>query len=212
VYIPEHTIEVAKRYPTYENSGLASNMTQKQVAELLAGYADRRIKGGLALYEDQLLRDTLGKDHVIFDENFERNGMPWRYGYVLDFNRPSKEGMVEGINQQLVTRIIGYRLPGGDEELGTTTIAPSGMVPLFTKAELEKKYSGGLKKLEELGVVIPDNGEEIVKPWNTLGYPQFTLNHDYREKDNIISHNHRVYTPGQNDDERVGVRVARWLH
>jgi len=213
VAIPEHTIEVALRYPTFEDGNLASGMTQKQVAELMEGYAGQGLKGGLALYEDQFLRNTLGKEHEMFDENFERNGAPWRWGYVIDYNRSSSEGMVDGVNQKLVTRIAGYRLPSGDEELGVTTIAPSGMVPLFTKAEFEKRYGAtALKTLERLGMTIPESKKEIIKPWNALGYPQFTLDHDYTEDGELIPHSHHLYTPSQNDSERVGVRDAIWPH
>jgi hypothetical protein len=142
----------------------------------------------LTLFEDEAARRQLGKDHAVFDENFERNGQPWRWGYILDFNRPCKEGMVDGVNQKLVTRIIGYRLPSGDEELGVTTIAPSGMVPLLSRAALEKMVgASGLKKLEELrGKEIHEKGDEVVDVKNALGYPQFTLDHDYREGGEFI--------------------------
>lgn len=210
VYIPAHTIEVAKRYPTYEDGSLVADKTQKQVAEFMSAYKD--FKGGLALYEDQFLRDTLGKDHGMFDENFGRNGQKWHWGYVLDYNKPSKEVIVDGINQQLVTRVIGYRLPDGDVELGVTTIAPSGMVPELTKTQMEKYFGkDSLTTLEKLGVAIPDNKKEAIKLVNTLGYPQFTLDHDYKEGGKSVSHSHHVYTPSQNDGERVGVRLALWL-
>jgi len=209
VAIPAHEIEVALRYPSYEDGTPVVDITQQGVADLMRGYPE--FKGGLTLYEDQLLRDTFGNIHTIFDENYQRNGMPWRWGYVFDFSRPSGEGAdgveVDGQSQRLVTREIGYRLPGGDAILGVTTIAPSGMVPLLTKEELEA-CRVDLSKLEKLGVSIADEG--IIRPTNALGYPQLTFPHKYQRDGKLVSHSHHLYTPTQNDSERVGVRGAGW--
>ncbi len=213
ISIPAHIIEVALRYPRYADGSLAAGMTQREVAELMAGYVEQGIKGGLALYEDQFLRDILGKDHPMFHENFESHGQAWHLGYVLDYNKRCSERSVDGLRQKLVTRRIGYRLPSGDVELGVTTIAPSGMVPLLTKAQIEKHFGkDSLSRLEKLGVAIPENGEETVKPWSALGYPQLSLYHDYRENGEPVPHSHHIYTPLQNDAERVGVRSADWHH
>ncbi len=215
VYFPEHTILVAPRYPVYEDGGLVAGVTQEQAAQFFRDYnqANNTEFGGPVLFEDEAIRG-LGKEHSIFNENFNRNGMPWRYGYFLDFNRPYGNG-AEGIGQQLVTRVIGYRLHGGDVELGVTTIAPSGMVPALSKAELEKMIKAeGLKRLEKLrGKEIYGQGDEMVDVRNALGYPQFTLGHDARDKQGtLLPHSHHVYTPGQSEPERVGFRGADWLH
>lgn len=104
IYVPEHTIQVASHYPTYEDSKLVADMKQSDVAKFLNKYnkANNCAFKYPTLFEDEAIR-KLGKDHDIFDENFERNGMPWRWGYVADFTRPYGNEE-EGINQRLVTR------------------------------------------------------------------------------------------------------------
>ncbi|MBI3190854.1 hypothetical protein HYZ41_04075, partial [archaeon] len=166
------------------------------------------------LFEDEAVRDHLGKDHAIFDENFQRNRMPWRWGYVADFTGTYGNGE-EGINQRLVTRKLFYRLPDGDAEIGVTTIAPSGMVPLLTREQIEKMIGAdGLKKLEKLrGKEIYEKDNEIVDVRNALGYPQLTLGHDQTDENkNLVEHSHHFYTPDQNSNETVGIRDARWDH
>jgi hypothetical protein len=88
------------------------------------------------------------------------------------------------------------------------------MVPLLSRAALEKMIgASGLKKLEELrGKEIHEKGDEVVDVKNALGYPQFTLDHDYREGGEFIRHSHHLYTPGQDDGDSVGTRYADWHH
>src|SRR3989338_5108467 len=214
VYFPQHKITVAPRCPTFESCELVAKVTQEQAAQLLRDYngANGMALGGPMLFEDEAIRNQLGRDSVVIDENFNRNGAPWRYGYILDFNKPYGNG-AEGIGQQLVTRVIGYRLHSGDVEIGVSTIAPSGMVPTLSRTELEKRINAeGLKRLEKLrGKEIYEKGPEVVDVRNALGYPQLTLDHDARDEQGaLLSHSHHVYTPGQSEPERVGIRGAVW--
>lgn len=211
IYVPEHTIQVASHYPTYEDSKLVADMKQSDVAKFLNKYnkANNCAFKYPTLFEDEAIR-KLGKDHDIFDENFERNGMPWRWGYVADFTRPYGNEE-EGINQRLVTRKLFYRLPDGDIEVGVTTIAPSGMVPLLTREQIEKMIgTDGLKKLEKLrGIEIYEKDSEIVDVKNALGYPQLTLDHNQKDENkNLVEHSHHIYAPDQNSNETVGFRGA----
>ena len=215
IYFPAHTIKVAPHYPTFEDGELVANMTQAKSAQFLRDYnqANNTNFGGPMLFEDEAIRG-LGKEHAIFNENFQRNGMPWRWGYVLDFNKPYGNG-AEGIGQQLVTRVLGYMLQDGDVELGVATIAPSGIVPVFSREQLEKRIGAkGLKRLEELrGREVYEKGDEVVDVRNSLGYPQFTLGHDARDEQGaLLPHSHHVYTPDQSEPEKVGIRGVRWLH
>lgn len=209
IYFPQHTVKIAPRYPTFKDGGLAADMTQSGTAQFLRDYSE----GGPVLFEDEAARDQLGKRHVIFDENFMRNNSPWRWGYILDFNKPYGNG-AKGIGQMLVTRVIGYRLRDGDVELGVVTIAPSGIVPTLSRKKLEKRIGAeGLKLLAKLrGKDIYEKGDEIVDVRNALGYPQFTMGHDAGDEDGLVPHSHYVYTPGQNEPERVSVRDAALNH
>ena|SRR3989338_3375061 len=215
VNFPAHSIAIAPRYPTFEDGTLVSDMMHANTAQFLRDYnkSNGTDFGGPALFEDEAIRDQLGKGHAAFDENFQRNA-PWRWGYVLDFNKPYGSG-ADGINgQELVTRVIGYRLKDGDIELGVTTIAPSGMVPLLSRTDMERRIGAeGLKLLEKLrGKEIYEKGDEVVDVRNALGYPQFTLGHDAKEGRKLVEHSHHVYTPGQDEPERVGIRDAGWNH
>src|SRR3989339_46723 len=216
VYIPTQEIHVATRYPIFEDGNLIANVTQAQAAQFLrdhnkANKTNYRIP---FLFEDEVLRDQLGKDHAVFDENFERNGQPWRWGYVADFTRPNSAlKPVNGVDdQQLVQRVLYWRMPEGEVEVGPITIAPSGMVPRLTRKEFETNYKAvGMKKLEQLrGREISEQGEEIVDIRNALGYPQFTLDHNAKNRGEFIDHSNHVYTPLQNAGEAVGVRNADW--
>src|SRR3989338_1392847 len=216
VYFPQHKITVAPRCPTFESGELVAEVTQEQAAQFLRDYngANGMALGGPMLFEDEAIRGQLGKNHDAFNENFNRNGAPWRYGYILDFNKPYGNG-AEGIGQQLVTRVIGYRLHDGDVEIGVSTIAPSGMVPTLSRTELEKRINAeGLKRLEKLrGKEIYEKGPEVVDLRNALDYPQLTLDHDARdEKGALLPHSHHFYTPGQSEPESVGIRYAGWSH
>ena len=209
IVIPEHTIQVPVRFPTYADGETIAYLTQRGMAELLRGYPE--LRGGLTLYETLLLCGKLGKEDPAFDETFNR-GVPHYNERVLDFSRPCDYGMVDGVEvngqrQMLVTRLIGYRLSDGDEILGVTTIAPSGMVPTLTKAELEK-HRVNLTELGKLGVELPESGGEIVNLTDALGYPKLTLPHGYEIDGNLVPHSHHVWTPEQTDDERVGVLDA----
>jgi len=216
ISIPDYKISVATRYPTYEDGSRVAGMTQAQVAAFLRDY--NRANGTKfrypTLFEDEAMRDQLGVNHPMFDENFKRNGMPWRCGYVADFTRPCSDKHVEGVNgQMLVTRLVGYRLPEGEQILGVVTIAPSGMVPKLSRKWLEKMVKAeGLNRLAELrGREICEKGNEVVDVRNALGYPQLTLRHDERGEDGaVLRHRYHVYTFGQNDGETVGVRNADW--
>jgi len=216
LYAPSHTIHVATRYPTFEDGSLVANKTQAQVAEFLKEYneANKTDFRYPTLAEDEAMRDQLGRKHTMFDENFERNDQSWHWGYVADFTRPCGGKQVEGINgQMLVTRLVGYRLPEGEQILGVTAMAPSGMVSRLSRKQLEKMINAeGLKRLEELrGREIYEKGDEPVDVRNALGYPQFTFDHEAHDKDGkLLSHSHHVYTPGQNDGETVGDRSADW--
>ena len=214
VYVPAHDVEVALRYPTYENGMRISNVTQAQMAQFLKDYnaSNNTDFSTFALFEDEAVREQLGKDHALFDENFKRNGQPWKWGYVADFTRPYGNGE-EGINgQQLVRRIAYWRLPGEDVELGVVTIAPDGIVPTLSRKQLEEMIGKvGLKKLEKLrGKEIYEKRDEVVNVKNPLGYPQLTLGHEARDEGGLIPHNHHNYRPEQNYGETVGVRGADW--
>ncbi|MBI2232454.1 MAG: hypothetical protein HYU56_00910 [Candidatus Aenigmarchaeota archaeon] len=212
--MPSYTLQIATSYPTSEDGELVSNVTQAQAAAFLreynkANYSTFRYP---MLYEDESVRDKLGKEHSIFGENFGRNGKTKRLGYVADFTKPYGKA-VEGINHhEVVQRLIGWRLPKGDVEVGATTIAPTGMVPSFSRTQIEKRIGAqGLKRLEQLrGKEIYEKGDEIVDVRNALGYPQFTLNHDAKDESDLIPHSYHVYTPDQNIGETVGVRAADW--
>ncbi len=214
VYVPAHDIQVATRYPTYSDGHLVASKKQPEVARFLREYNEAHGTNFRypTLFEDEAMRDTLGKKHTAFDENFKRNECPWRSGYVADFTRPYGDG-AEGINQWLVTRIAGWRLSGGDAEIGTTTIAPNGMVPAISRKQLEKIIKKeGLRRLEKLrGKEIYEKPDEIVNVRNPLGYPQLTFAHDAKYQDgSIIPHSHHVYAPAQNQSETLGVRGAGW--
>ncbi|MBI4174805.1 MAG: hypothetical protein HY517_04110 [Candidatus Aenigmarchaeota archaeon] len=208
VYFPAHNVEIASRYPVFEDGTLVADVTQAQAAQFLRDYN----QGGPALFEDEAIRDRLGRDHAAFDENFQRKGMPWRYGYILDFSKPYGNG-AEGIDQKLVTRVIGYRLKDGDVELGVTTIAPSGMVPTLGREKLEAMIgTEGLTRLEKLrGKEIYEKGEQVVNVRNALGYPQLTFDHEAGHGRKLVPHSHHVYTPSQDEPERVGLRDAGWI-
>ncbi|MBI3190106.1 hypothetical protein HYZ41_00205 [archaeon] len=214
IYVTEHTIQVASRYPTYEDGELVDDLKQSDVAKFLNEYnkSNNCAFRYPTLFEDEAIR-KLGKNHAIFDENFQRNGMPWKWGYVADFTLPYGNGE-EGINQMLTTRKLFYRLPDGDAEIGVTTIAPSGMVPLLTREQIKKLIGAdGLKKLGKLrGKEIYEKDNEIVDVRNALGYPQLTLYHNQKDENGIISHSYHIYTPNQNSNETVGVRYADWYH
>ena len=211
---PSHSIQAAPRYPTFEDGELVANVTQAQAAQFLRDY--NKANGTKfrypTLFEDEAIRE-LGKDHALFDENFQRNGTPWRWGYVADFNKPYGQAQ-EGIDQQLVTRVVGFRMPDGDYEIGSVTIAPSGMVPALSRVRMEKRIGAeGLKRLEHLrGREIYEKGDQVVDVKNALGYPQFTLGHNASDEIGLIPHSHHFYTPSQQDGERVGIRGAGWRH
>jgi hypothetical protein len=214
IQIPAYAMDVALRYPVDDKGELIANLKQREVAQFLREY--NKANGTnfklIPLYADEAIRDKLGKEHVMFDENFERNRMPWRWGYFADFTRQTNLGTVEGIDgQQLITRELCYRmLLGGDEKLGIITIAPSGMVPRLTREQLEKRIGAkGLKRLEQLrGREIHEKGEQIVDVRNALGYPQFTLGDDAIDDNGFVSHSHHVYAPDQSEGETVGARCA----
>lgn len=226
ISIPAHVIQVATHYPTYEDGSLVGGMTQAQVAQFLHKYnsahgTDFRYP---MLFEDEAMRDQFGRKHATFGENVEHNDVPRRWGYVADFTRRCGGGMVEGINgQMLVTRLVGYRLPKGEQILGVATIAPSGVVPKLSRKQLEKMIGAdGLKRLEELrGREIYEKRDEVVDvrnalryPQLTLRYPQLTLGPDERlEEGKVLPHSHHFYAPGQNDRETEGSRgISRYLH
>ena len=212
--VPSYMLRIAASYPTSEDGELVSNVTQAQAAAFLRKYnkANDSAFRYPMLYEDESVRNKLGKEHSIFDANFARNGKAWRRGYVADFTKPYGKAE-EGINhQEVVQRLIGWRLPEGDVEVGTTTIAPAGMVPSFSRTQIEKRIGAqNLKKLEQLrGKEIYEKGDEIVDVRNVLGYPQFTLSHGAKDESGLIPHSYHVYTPDQNTGETVGVRYADW--
>ncbi|MCX6816078.1 MAG: hypothetical protein NT120_04470 [Candidatus Aenigmarchaeota archaeon] len=218
IQIPAHTIQIALRYPVDDKGSLIADMTQKKTAKFINDYnTSHKLESPytlklITLAEDEAVRDALGKDHTAFDENFQRNGQDWHWSYVADFTKPYGKG-AEGIGQDLVTRIVGYRLPGGDVEIGPVTIAPDGMVPTISRVKLEKMIGAdGLKLLEKLrGKDIYEKDEEIVDVRNALGFPQYTLDHNAKDEIALITHSHHVYTPSQDDGEAVGFRLALWL-
>ena len=214
VYVAAHYMLIAPSYPTFEDGELVANVTQAQVAQFLREYNEvnnTKFRYPM-LFEDEAVRDQLGKDHPIFDENFERNRRPWRWGYVADFNKPYGN-RDKGVNDQpLVTRLISWRLTSGDYEIGPVTIAPSGMVPRLSRRQFEEMAGAvGLRRLEQLrGREIYEADSQIVDVRNALGYPQFTLGHDAKDESGLIPHSYHVYTPNQNEPERVGLRRADW--
>ena len=120
---------------------------------------------------------------------------------------------VDGINQQLVHRVLYlYGTDGELHEICPVTIAPSGMVPLLGRDKLEKKiYAKGLKRLEQLrGREIYERDEQIVDVTDAFGNPQFTFGHNTIDEYGLIPHSHHVYTPSQDEPERVGVRDTYW--
>jgi len=218
VKLPSYSIGVATRYPVDEDGSLVADMTQAGVADFLRGYNkahDTSFRCPLLL-EDEAIRDQLGENHTMFDENFEKNGMPWRRGYLADFTRQHAAlRPLEGVDgQTLVHREFGWRMPYGDVIVGPVTIAPGGMVPRPSRTRLEKKIGAkGLKRLGELrGREITEQGEEIVDVRNVFGDPQYTLDHAAEDESGLVPHSHHVYTPSQGAGETVGVRDAYWLH
>ncbi len=225
IKVPSYSISVAQRYPTFSDGSLVADVKQTDVAEFLRNYNESRKLSGKdtfrypVLFEDEQMRDYLGKDHAMFDENFNRNEMPYQWGYIADFTRPYGNGAegveINGSAQPLVTRRAYWRTLDGDVELGPVTIAPDGMVPSLGRNRMEKMIGAkGLKRLEQLrGKEIYEKGDEIVDVRNALGYAQLTLAHDAHDNDGqLISHSHHSYRPEQNYDEAVGVRDADWHH
>jgi len=215
LYAPAHTIIVATRYPTFEDGSLVASTTQAQVVKFLREYNEVNKTNFRypTLFEDEAMRDQLGRKHAIFDENFERNDRSWHWGYVADFTRPIPGyEQVEGINgQMLVTRLVGYELPEGEQILGVTTMAPSGMVPKLPRKQLETMIKAeGLKRLEELrGCEIYEKGDKLVDVRNALGYPQFTVEDEARDKNGkLLPHSHHICTPDQDAGETVGHRYV----
>lgn len=217
ISIPQHLLQVSIRYPVFEDGKLVALLTQNGVAKFLRRYNESNKTSFRypTLFEDEAMRDQLGKDHTAFDENFRRNGKPWGWGYVADFTKPYGK-QEEGISGQgLVTRLVGYRLPSGDFEVGVVTIAPSGMVPTLSRKKLEKIIKAkGLKALEKRrGKEIYEKGDKVVDVRNPLGYPQFTLEHDAKdEKGMLYPHSHHIYTPLQDSGEAAGSRDAHRFH
>jgi len=214
VFVTQHEIEVANRYPALKDGSLVANVTQVQAMEFLKAYNEAfGLKEGkrlrtIFLFEDEAVRDQLGPGHKTFDENFNREGMPYRWGYVGDSTRPYDEG-AKGIGQQLITRMLYWRLPDRELEIGPIALAPSGMAPKIDSKEMEKIIGKeGLLKLANLtGRKITDGPIDVR---NALGYPQYSLDHEYKDGEKLLLHSHHVYSPSQNAGETVGVRGAGW--
>jgi len=208
-----YTFQVAADYPLDENGNVFGGLKHAEVPEFLREYneANGTEFEMPTLLQDDAIRDQISRRNGIFDRNFAKRNKPYAYGYFADFNRPyGKE--VEGIRQMLVMREIIYRLSTGDIIVGATTIAPSGMVPRLLRERLEKKIGAkGLKKLEKLrGRDIYEKGDQIVDVRNALGYPQVTFDHDAEDESGLIPHSHHIYTPSQDEPERVGLRGTGW--
>ena len=228
IYVPEHEVRIAKRYPTlaeeFEGTPAGTliageiggqKVTQAWAARLLKEHGYRLIPE----FEDFWVRQKLSKNHTAFDQNFER-AEPFAWGYLADHTKPYGSGEIEGLTVEdkqegLVQRVAYmYDASGELQELGITTLAPDGMVPMFTKQELEGIIGAeGLNNLGKLrGKDIYEKSDEIVDVRNPLGHAQLTFPHDYKIND-ILAHSHHSYRPEQNYGDMAGLRDASWsLH
>ena len=213
-----YAIRVAMKYPVFEDGSPAVNLKHRDVPQFLREQNETYgLSGSEALrwsygFEDEAIRE-LGSEHDMFNENFNRRGTPWRCGYFGDLTKPSRDlKQAEGIDQMLIQRLYFLRTLDGDVRIGPVTAAPEGMVPRFTKDELEEIIGvQGLKKLAGLrGYDIHESGDQVVDVRNPLGVAQLTFPCDFQYKGRTAPHSHHVYPPSQNDPEKVGVRGAGW--
>jgi hypothetical protein len=234
IYVPEHTVTIAKRYPTFQDGTLpdgrprytlisekinGQDVTQKWFADFFRQYNQQHGTKYRLIpeFEDFWLRQRLGKKHPAFDENFHRDYVQAAYGYLADVTKQYKSGMIEGIeiggNTQSIVqrRAFIYDANGELQELGITTFAPNGMVPRLPKTQLEKEIgSDGLKKLEKLLHIsdICDGPDGYVNVRNPLGHAQLTFPHEYEIGGKLAPHNHHQTRPEQNDYDTAGVRIG----
>ena len=155
------------------------------------------------LREDMIARKSYGPLHKIFDEDFGRRTTPTG-GYMADFTKRCSKGknQIGGANGvPLTVRILCYRLPEGDCEVGPVPMAGApGVVPDLTKRELEKK-GVNLSRLEKLGISIPSKDDAKVDVRNPYGYPLVVF-----DKLPLVEHSEHFYPPDKDDGERVVVR------
>ena len=212
VTIPAYTLQVYAGFPEYATGRLVSDLRHAEIPTVLQSSRKQRLGARSSLrmatvFEDEAIRDTRGEYHPMFYRVFGRNGRENLIAYLADFNNRSETGTVEGINQKLTTRRIGWRLPQGDINIGVTTIAPEGVVPTLPRKYLEKMIGVvGLKQLGALrGKEIYEAAEDIVDVRNALGYPQLTMRHGDAPH---IPHYSHITTPKQDYEESVSDRWA----
>lgn len=212
VTIPAYTLQIYAGFPEYATGRLMSDLRHAEIPTVLQNNKKRHLSTRDSLrmatiFEDEAIRDTLGEYHPMFYRVFGRNGRENLIAYLADFNNRSETGMVEGVNQKLLTRQIGWRLPQGDVDIGVTTIAPEGVVPTLPRKHLEKIIGAdGLKRLGALrGKEIYEAAGDIVDVRNALGYPQLTMRHGDAPH---VPHYSHITTPKQDNEESVSDRWA----
>ena len=215
VEIPGHSFWAIGEYPRIlASTHPLTHENLPNLLEIVRGAAEQNFSYP-TLAQDEAMRDQYGMDEstdkgrTMFDACFGRNGESEVMSFVADFTRCCEGRAVKGVRgQKLIKRLVGYRLPDREIKLGVTAIAPSGMVPLFTRKVFESRYGAkSLNILEKLGVDIPGNENCVVKPVNALGYPQFTLYHDAKDSDGkLIPHQYHFITPKKGSLETVGIR------
>ncbi len=176
ISFPAYRISVAATYPKRNDGTLIAGLTHDEAASLLneqnASHGRLRM---LKVIEDHVIRK---KDPHFFSEDWNR---PRKSGFLADMLKPTAYNSVNGVGGQLlVPKLLYWRLPHGEQEVGVVFVPSDGIVPHLTRSCLEEMIGAeGLNKLAPLrGREIYEKADEIVDVCDALGYPKFTIPHE----------------------------------
>jgi len=199
-FLGAYEIRIATSYLKPSNGSLLNGqLTQAQVMEAL----DKgRLGRAPTLREDMVAREVYEQDHKIFNDDFGRENSTW-CGYMADKTKRHKgRNTISGADgQPLIVRDLYYSYPHKDkpDEIGPIVMTGRpGMVPRLTTGELEKRKIK-LKRLEQLGVQIPSDPNEIVDVRSPLGYPLLVFD------ELLIDKHGEHFHPPQKDAEETAV-------